>query len=170
MKRKIAIIWTILGCIYAIGLAISLYFSITALMENQLNQKLIEVIGIPALCIGVCILLTFAFVNTIENYKKDAQTDENDQYKIEELGAFSRKNGQIIFGFLGFVLFLAIVGIIVFIILAVNKAIWLWLGILGPILCLVISAICIIGILYYKALYSHDDYHVGLIYLRSLKK
>ncbi|MBO5712447.1 MAG: hypothetical protein J6R47_06360, partial [Acholeplasmatales bacterium] len=64
----------------------------------------------------------------------------------------------------------AIVGIIVLIILVVNKVIWLWLGIVGPILCLIIAVASLLGILYYKALYSHDDHHVGLIYLRSLKR
>ena len=170
MRRKITIIWTILGLIYAISLAISLYVVITTLKEYQLNQKLIQVIGIPCVCIGICIMLTFAFTSTIESYKNDSLVDENDLSKVEELGIESRKNGQIIFGFLGFVLFAAVCGIIAFVILTILKTVDTWLGIVAIVLCLGIALGCLLGIIFYKKLYSHDDYEIGLYYLRSLKK
>ena len=170
MKRKIAIVWIILSAIYFVGLGISLFTIITNLMEHALNQKLIEVIGIPFACVAICIVLTFAFLNTIQSYKNDVLVDENDTYKVEELGLVSRKNGQIIFGLYAFILFLALLGIVVLILVAIYDAIKLWIAIVGSILCAVVGVLCFYGIKYNKKLYAKDDYEVGLIYLRSLKK
>jgi hypothetical protein len=169
MKKRIIGIWTLFGVICTIALAISVYFIVDSLIESSLDQRLMNVIGIPLICVAVCILLGFGFHSVIENMKIDVLVDENDMLKVEELGQAYKKNGQPIITTLGFFLLCFIVALVVFIYMGSIDKIEGWVMIIG----IILSTIGALGVsylmLYLRKQYSQDDYDAGLKYLRSLK-
>ena len=70
MRRRIIGIWTLFTFICIIALGISIYFIVDSLIESSLDQRLMNVIGIPLICLVVCILLGFGFQSVVENMKK----------------------------------------------------------------------------------------------------
>lgn len=169
MKKRIIGIWTLFGVICTIALAISVYFIVDSLIESSLDQRLMNVIGIPLICVAVCILLGFGFHSVIENMKIDVLVDENDMLKVEELGQAYKKNGQPIITTLGFFLLCFIMALVVFIYMGSIDKIEGWVMIIG----IILSTIGALGVsylmLYLRKQYSQDDYDAGLKYLRSLK-
>ena len=169
MRKRIIGIWTLFTFICIIALGISIYFIVDSLIESSLDQRLMNVIAIPLVCLVVCILLGFGFQSVIENMKKDVLIDENDLLKIEELGQAYKKNGQPILTTLGFFLLCFVVLLVVSIYMGITDKIKDWLMIIG----IVVSIIFSLGITYlilclYNQ-YNQDDYDAGLKYLRSLK-
>jgi hypothetical protein len=169
MKKRIIGIWTLFGIICSISLAISVYFIVDSLIESSLDQRLMNVIGIPLICLVVCVLLGFGFHSVIENMKKDVLIDEEDILRVEELGQAYKKNGQPVITTLGFFLLCFIVLFVVSIYMGAKDKIDTWLMIAG----IVFSTIGSLGIayimLYLSKQYNQDDYDAGLKYLRSLK-
>ena len=170
MKRRIIGIWGLFTFICIIALGISIYFIVDSLIESSLDQRLMNVIGIPLICLVVCILLGFGFQSVIENMKKDVLIDENDMLKVEELGQAYKKNGQPIVTTLGFFLLCFIVLLVLSIYAGTNDIITMPLMILGICISLSLTIILIIVMVYLNKLYHQDDYDAGLMYLRSLKK
>lgn len=169
MRKRIIGIWTLFGLICTIALAISIYFIVSSLLEASLDQRLMNVIGIPLICLGVCILLGFGFQSVIESMKNDCLIDENDMLKVEELGQAYKKNGQPIISTLGFILLCFIVLLVVSIYLKLTDKIEVWLMVIGIIISVVASLGVSYAMLYLSKQYNQDDYEAGLKYLRSLK-
>ena len=144
MKKRIIGIWTLFGVICTIALAISVYFIVDSLIESSLDQRLMNVIGIPLICVAVCILLGFGFHSVIENMKIDVLVDENDMLKVEELGQAYKKNGQPIITTLGFFLLCFIMALVVFIYMGSIDKIEGWVMIIG----IILSTIGALGVSY----------------------
>lgn len=170
MKKRIIGIWTLFGIICSIALVISIYFIVDSLIESSLDQRLMNVIGIPLICLVVCILLGFGFQSVIENMKNDVLIDENDMLKVEELGQAYKKNGQPIITTLGFFLLTFIVLFVVSLYMGINDKITIPLMILGIVLSVIGTFSISYLMLYLNKQYKQDDYDAGLKYLRSLKK
>lgn len=169
MKKRIIGIWVLFGSICLIALAISIYSIVDSLIESSLDQRLMNVIGIPLICVAVCILLGFGFQSVIENMKKDVLIDENDILRVEELGQAYKKNGQPIITTIGFFLLCAIFLGIMSAYLGIRDFINDFYMVAGIIFSVVLTIVFIYLIFYLKNLYSQDDYDAGLKYLRSLK-
>jgi uncharacterized BrkB/YihY/UPF0761 family membrane protein len=169
MKKRIIGIWTLFGIICVIALTISLYFIINSLKEASLNQRLMNVIGVPLICLVICVLLGFGFHSVIENMKKDILIDENDVLKVEEIGQAYKKNGQPIITTLGFFLLCFIVLFVISIYTGVNDSISKPLMVGGIILSLLGTISTSYFMLYLNKQYNQDDYEAGLKYLTSLK-